>query len=82
MYRTFLSLTNREKHSIPDLRVNARGTVSITQASSIHAGKYECAVVAGVNTAKSSAFLLVAIPLRFIMSFIHGSAWPKMAHQS
>ncbi|KER24370.1 hypothetical protein T265_07930 [Opisthorchis viverrini] len=60
MYRTFLSLTNREKHSIPDLRVNARGTVSITQASSIHAGKYECAVVAGVNTAKSSAFLLVA----------------------
>ncbi|GAA48816.1 hypothetical protein CLF_102070, partial [Clonorchis sinensis] len=72
---------NKEKHSIPDLRVHARGIVSISQASSIHAGKYECAVVAGVNTAKSSAFLLVAtqpaIPILRLMNADHQLSSPK-----
>ncbi|TGZ66270.1 hypothetical protein CRM22_005418 [Opisthorchis felineus] len=75
----------KEKHSIPNLRVHARGMVSISQASSIHAGKYECAVVAGVNTAKSSAFLLVAtqpaIPILRVMNSHHQLSSLKEGNQ-
>ncbi|KAF7262622.1 hypothetical protein EG68_00128 [Paragonimus skrjabini miyazakii] len=52
----------REKHSLPNLRVHANGRITIVSAGPEHAGKYECAVVAGVQTTVAFAYLYVAVP--------------------